>query len=114
MPTFVNLSVSSALQDRIYVSAYGPGYAYTVATSGFAGPHNSTPYVPNELVSFEAPGGISYLTLTSFFNFRVGPIADNLYFGPVPAVPEPSSWAFAGIGLLLLAAGRRYFPWRQG
>lgn len=107
LPTFVSLSVSAALQDQVYVSANGPSFSQNVTTSGYAGPFNSTPYRPNQLVSFASPGGISSLNISSFYNFRVDPIVDNLYFGAVPAVPEAPASVLMGVGLLLLIAVAR-------
>jgi hypothetical protein len=34
---------------------------------------------------------------------RTGPIVDNLYFGSIPAVPEPPALLLLGIGVLILA-----------
>jgi hypothetical protein len=107
LPTFVSLSVSSSLRDHIYVSASGPSFLQTITTSGYGGPLNSTPYMPNELVSFASPGGISFLRLSDFYNFGVDAIVDNVYFGAVPAVPEPPSWVLMGVGLLLFIAVKR-------
>jgi hypothetical protein len=112
LPTFVSLSVSSEAQDKVYVQASGPSFSQIVATSGWAGPFNNSPYKPNELVSFASPGGISTLNLSAFYDLRVGPIVDNLYFGAVPAVPEPPSWVLMGVGLALLA-GRKVQSSRQ-
>jgi hypothetical protein len=109
LPTFVSLSVSSALQDQVYLTAGGPGgFTKNVTTSGYGGPFNSTPYKPDELVSFANPGGISSIYLSSFYFTRVDPLVDNLYFGSVPAVPEPSTLMLMSVGVaMLIAVSRR-------
>jgi hypothetical protein len=104
LPTFVSLSVSSADQDQVYLTAHGPGYSQNFTSSGWGGDDaHSTPYRPNELVSFASASGIASLDLSSFYFMRTGPIVDNLYFGSIPAVPEPPALMLLGIGVLILA-----------
>lgn len=62
-------------------------------------------------VSFASATGIALLKLTYPSGTRPSFISlDNLYFGNVPAVPEPAPFAMAGVGLLALAWRR----WRIG
>lgn len=105
LPTYVSMFVSAPNQDRVSVTAYGPGGSQSVYTDGWAGPHNNTPYRPNQYVSFHAASGISQVNLDAFFFLRVGAVVDNLYFGNVPAVPLPASSALLAAGLAVLSLG---------
>jgi hypothetical protein len=108
LPTYVSMFVSSPHQDQVRVSAWGPsGFIDDVYTDGWAGPDNETPYRPNQYVSFHGASGISQVNLDAFYFLRTGAAIDNLYFGNVPAVPEPASLASLAAGLLVLSAGWR-------
>lgn len=108
LPTYVSMFVSAPNQDRVWVSAWGPsGLVGSAYTDGWAGPDNETPYRPNQYVSFHGASGISQVNLDAFYFLRVGAAIDNLYFGNVPAVPEPASLASLAAGLLVLSAGWR-------
>ncbi|WOB09361.1 PEP-CTERM sorting domain-containing protein [Piscinibacter gummiphilus] len=107
LPTYVSLYVSAPNQDQVSVDATGPGgWARTVVTDG-AGWPTSTPYRPNQYVSFHAANGISNLDLSAFYFLRTGPSIDNLYFGNVAPIPEPASLALAAAGVITLWAARR-------
>jgi hypothetical protein len=107
LPTYVSLYVSAPNQDQVSVDATGPGgWAQTLVTDG-AGWPNSTPYRPNQYVSFHSATGISNLDLSAFYSLRTGPVIDNLYFGSVAPVPEPASLALGAAGVLTLWAARR-------
>ncbi|MBL0728003.1 PEP-CTERM sorting domain-containing protein [Piscinibacter sp. HJYY11] len=107
LPTYVSLYVSAPNRDRVFVDAAGPGgWARTVVTDG-AGWPTSTPYRPNQYVSFHSETGISNLDLSAFYFLRTGPVIDDLYFGNVAPVPEPASLALGAAGVLTLWAVRR-------
>jgi hypothetical protein len=80
-------------------------------TGGFFPTENGAqqvlPYVPDRLISFAAPEGISHLSFSNSYIRRFTASIDNLYFGPVPAVPEPSALLLFAAGLPLLAAAAR-------
>jgi hypothetical protein len=116
LPSHVSLYVSAPNHDSVLLQASGPGgYGQSFETLGGAGqPETDPPYVPNQYVSFYSATGISGLTLNAYYNLRVGPVIDNLYFGPVPAVPEPGSLALLATGVALIAAFRRSSRGRAG
>ena len=116
LPTYVSLSFASPsppLQST--VTASGPGsFSDQAQTGGFywGGPDIGlveTPYRPHSTASFYSLQGIAQLDFSTHgISRNIGKI-DNLYFGNVPAVPEPASvvlWA-AGLGLIAIAARRR-------
>lgn len=105
LPTSVSMYVSSALEDAIFVEAYGTaGLISIIQTPGYAGPPDDIFYVPKQYVSFYSAAGISDITLTSYYGSRVGAIVDDLKFD-YAKVPEPSS-------LILLCIGLLMFWWR--
>lgn len=107
LPTYVSLYVSAPARDRVSVDARGPGgWGQTFETDG-AGWPDSTPYRPNQYVSFHSASGISNLDLSAFYFLRTGPVIDNLYFGNVAPVPEPASLLLGAAGVLTLWAARR-------
>jgi len=60
LPTFFSMNVTTVGGDAIFLTAYGPsGGAGDYQTGGYAGPHDDSPVIPNELVSFRSDTGIS-------------------------------------------------------
>lgn len=107
LPTFVSMTVSAYFDQVVFLSAIGPnGYLSSLQTSGWAGPHNDTPYTPNQYISFASSTGISGIGIGAFYNMRVGAIIDNLTLEHHASVPEPSS-------LILLALGCLGLLWRR-
>lgn len=85
-----------------YRDIHGQGANEWVA---FGGGHVSLSYDP----------GIALIKITSPYVGGEPPFfyLDNLYFGAVPAVPEPASLTALGAGLLVLAAARRLMRRRR-
>ena len=113
LPRYVSLYLSAANENlESFVDAYGPGgFLGSGNTGGYTpGPDGSafTPYVPNSYITFSSTTGISYLSFGNAYDLRESAILDNLYFGAVPAVPEPSSAVLAGVGLLSLLGVTRW------
>lgn len=93
LPNFVSFNINSPLQaESSYVEVYGvEGLLFTHISSGWRGTdENSTPYIPNELISIHASEGITGLNISSFFRLRTGPQIDNLTF-EVSKVYEPTT-----------------------
>jgi hypothetical protein len=116
LPTFVSLAFSSPIPDsRATVRALGTngqllGSADTGGSYYENGELVSTPYHPLSHASFHSEAGISRLQFGTATGFRLEAKFDNLYFGNVPAVPEPASvalWA-VGLGVLGMARWRRH------
>ena len=105
LPDEVSFTISTAAQDSVEaVALAADGMEDIVRTSGAAGPF-STPYVPNDLVSFSLPN-IERITLYDFFDLRGDIALDTLRFGAT-AVPEPSSWLLLVAPAIGLAAACR-------
>lgn len=71
------------------------------------GPQQVLPYVPDRFITFAAPEGISQLSFSNSYIHRFTASIDNLYFGAVPAVPEPPALLLFAAGLPVLAAWAR-------
>ncbi|HEX3139937.1 MAG TPA: hypothetical protein VHQ87_07775, partial [Rhizobacter sp.] len=100
LPSYVSLNFSSPLYDlRSTVTAEGAngqviGSADTGGQYFENGSWVSSPYNPRSFASFHSDGGISHLLFyTEPGGFRLEAKLDNLYFGNVPAVPEPATIA---------------------
>ena len=103
LPTFVEFTVSAAYDQASFITAIGPsGYLFTKKTGGYAGPEDDTPYIPNQLVSLQAAGGILSLEMTAFYGTRTSCIIDNLHYD-YKSLPEPSTFGILLVGLCMLA-----------
>lgn len=103
LPTFVEMYVTSAHEDAIYLTAFGvDGFISSAQTPGFAGSDDDPPAAPNQLVSFSSALGIQSITIDSFYFLRTGASIDNLTYTYASAVPEPSSLALLIVGLVPL------------
>jgi hypothetical protein len=104
LPTYVSMYVSAAHEQAVFLNAFGEGgWLAQKQTSGYAGPYNETPYIDNQLVSFYAPEGISFITLEAFYGLRTGAVVDNLFYDYSTSVPEPSLFILLISGLLMIA-----------
>jgi hypothetical protein len=114
LPRYVSFYITSTLSDaESWAVAQGPGgYTARAGTGGWPGglPH-PIPYpeepVPNSFVSFSSPNGIARLDFENAYQQRFSAIVDNLYFGAVPPVPEPSPMLLGAAGLACLGVWRR-------
>lgn len=65
------------------------------------------PYRANRYISFSSASGIAALSFYDAYGSRLSTSIDNLYFGAVAAVPEPTSLILGAAGLGVLAWARR-------
>ncbi len=112
LPTYVRLSFTSPsppIQATVWAS--GPdGYAAQADTGGFSWDGDTpveTPYRPHSVASFHSASGIAQLDFSAWGITRTPGKIDNLYFGNVPAVPEPGALVLAAAGLGVLGAAAR-------
>ena len=115
LPRFVSFNMSSmdVPGAEAYVRAFnGAEQVGFGRTGGFFptenGPQQVLPYVPDRLISFAAAGGISQLSFSNSYISRFTASIDNLYFGPVPAVPEPPALLLLAVGVPLLVGVARW------
>lgn len=103
LPTFVSMNVTSLQGDAIFLQAWGAaGLIETKRTRGWVGfEEGYIPAVANELISFSFDQGISSIGITGFYNLRVEADIDNIKF-TYASIPEPSSIALTGFGLLAM------------
>lgn len=107
LPTFISMIVSAAHEEAIYFDVFGSdGLIDEQQTNGYAGPHNDTPYTPNQLMTFTSAEGISSVVIEGFYNLRTSAMIDDLTY-EYTSVPAPSSLVLLGLGLLGLAWCRR-------
>lgn len=105
LPTFVSMNVSASSNQAVFLTAFGvDGWLAHKQTSGFAGPHNDTPYVDNQFVSFYSATGIASINLSAFFGLRTGAVVDNLFYEYNTSVSESSPLVLLLCGLLMIAA----------
>lgn len=117
LPTYVSLVFGSPLQQfRSTVTAFdADGNVVGTANTGgsFIGSvdplrWDRTPYDATTHGNFHAESGIARLVFETETHPRTEARFDNLYFGNVPAVPEPATVAMWAAGLAVMAAaGRR-------
>jgi hypothetical protein len=107
LPTYVSMYVGSTFGLRVGVRVNGVnGYIEDRVTDGEVLGMNwesSTPYRPDQFVSFYVPEGISYLNVDS----KMGPYIDDLTF--IVDVPEPGILFLFFLGMLMIYMhGKRF------
>lgn len=103
LPTFVSMYVSATFEQAVFLEAFDTLGLFAVhQTDGWAGSENDPLYVPNQLVSFASPTGISEISMRAFYNTRVGAIIDDLTFTYATQVPEPGSVFLFSLGILAI------------
>jgi hypothetical protein len=116
LPTFVSFVFGSPVQQfRTVVMAEGAdGQVLGSANSGgsyLTGPPDvhweESPYNPHSRAVFASEAGIARLVFDTEAISRLSGKLDNLYFGNVPAVPEPESLALWAAGLLVIGTALR-------
>jgi len=122
LPHYVNFNMSSPYGEyaesyAVAVDAQGKeigrgrtGGYYPDGSQDPPAPRQDLPYKANRLISFASQAGISSLYFYDAYGSRLSSSIDNLYFGAVPAVPEPATLALLGAGLAVLVVGRRRSP----
>jgi len=110
LPTFVSMLVTSAHDDAVFLTAYGPsGFTKLVQTPGWAGSDDDPLPVSNYLVSFSSATGIDTINIDCYYFLRTGASIDDITF-TYSSLPEPSSIGLLALGLLALL--RRKFSSR--
>ena len=108
LPTFVSMYVSASSGQAVYLSAFdSAGLIASHTTDGWRGFETDPLYVPNQLVNFNALGGISEIHVSDFYGQRTGAMIDDLTFTHSAQVPEPGSVFLFSLGLLAIF-GRAY------
>lgn len=110
LPNFVSFNIDSPTKyEASFISVYGENKTllFTYITNGWRGNNpNSTPYIPNELVSIQSAEPIHSLGIASLYGLRIGPTIDNLTF-EYRSVPEPSPLLLGALGLCGILWRRR-------
>ena len=104
LPTFVSMYVSANSEQAVYLRAFDSSSELIAShtTDGWQGFDTDPPYVPNQLVSFNAQGGISKIFISDFYFRRTGAMIDDLTFTYSAQVPEPGSVFLFGLGMLAI------------
>ena len=118
LPTYVSLNLSSPYGEssESYVTALGADNA--VVGRGRTGGYypdgsqdppmgQDLPYQANRYITFYSASGIASLSFGDAYGSRLSSTIDNLYFGNVPAVPEPATLALWAAGLAVVTAARK-------
>lgn len=93
LPKLVSFYTGSSTQSKVGITARGPdGYHETIITEGEvhgmgADEDDSTPYIPNQFVTFEFANGISSIELSGQSDAYID---DLSFYYVIEAVPEPS------------------------
>lgn len=99
-PTYVSMYVGSLFELKVGIRVKGVnGYLEDRLTDGGVIGMNwetSTPYRPDQFVSFYVPEGISYVSVGS----KMAPYIDDFTF--IADVPEPSAFILLWLGLLMI------------
>ena len=100
LPTYVSMYVGSQLEYKVSIRAIGPdGYFEDRLTDGAVRGmeyQTSTPYRPNQFISFYFPGGISSIGLGGAADVYI----DDLTF--IVSVPEPDAFILLWLALLMI------------
>lgn len=109
LPTFVSMYVSANSEQAVYLKAFDSSSELIAShtTDGWQGFDTDPLYVPNQLVSFNAHGGISEIFISDFYFRRTGAMIDDITFTYSAQVPEPGSAFLFGLGLAAIF-GRAY------
>lgn len=100
LPTKITMSVSAALEDVVFLYAFGPGFNSFKQTLGWAGPFDDTPYSPNQIITFTSASGISGINISAFYDIRVDAMIDDIDSYYSATVPESGSLGLLSLGLL--------------
>ena len=115
LPRYVSFNMSSmdVPGAEAYVTAFNGTRQVGFGRTGGVfptenGPQQVMPYVPDRLISFAVPEGVSQLTFSNSYIHRFTASIDNLYFSAVPAVPEPPALLLFAVSLPLLVGVARW------
>jgi hypothetical protein len=91
-PKLVTFYTGSSTESKVFITATGPdGHVEQIITEGEIhgmGDDTSTPYIPNQLVTFEFANGISSIALTGQSDAYID---DLSFYYVIETVPEPSA-----------------------
>jgi hypothetical protein len=105
LPTYVSMYVGSILEHKVGIRAHGAdGYIEDRLTDGEVRGmqwEDSTPYRPNQFISFYIPEGISSINIDG----QADSYIDDLTFSV--SLPEPSAFILLWLGLLMVYLHRK-------